>query len=101
MRLTQNINGSGATMFIAGRVEASAVSDLHADIGLMLENEAIRTLNIDLTRVEFIDSTVLGCFLVIEAKAKSKNIDLALVGCTGTVKDILNIANFGKIFPMR
>jgi len=67
----------------------------------VLKTPNVQSLDIDLSHVDYLDSSALGMLLLLKERAAAKNIALALVGCTGTVKQILEIANFSKLFTMR
>jgi hypothetical protein len=39
--------------------------------------------------------------LMLREKAQAANKTVALTNCTGAVKQILDVANFGRLFPIR
>lgn len=55
---------------------------------------------IDLSAVNYIDSSALGLLLIAQDKAKESQKTVSLTGAQGTVKEILEIANFHKRFAM-
>jgi anti-anti-sigma factor len=46
------------------------------------------------------DSSALGMLLLIRERATANNQRVSLSGCKGTVKQILDVANFGRLFQM-
>jgi anti-anti-sigma factor len=61
----------------------------------------VREYEIDFGQVEYLDSSALGMLLMLKEKAQASAKTVALVNCRGTVKQVLEIANFGKLFTMR
>ncbi|AXE32010.1 anti-anti-sigma factor [Chromobacterium phragmitis] len=59
-------------------------------------------LEVDLSRVDYLESSALGMLLVMRDKAKAQGIDgIALTGARGFVRQILDVASFGKFFQFR
>ncbi|MBX9962066.1 MAG: STAS domain-containing protein [Burkholderiales bacterium] len=61
----------------------------------------ISEFEIDFGKVEYLDSSALGMLLMLKEKAQVSGKTVALVNCRGTAKQVLEIANFGKLFVMR
>jgi anti-anti-sigma factor len=55
---------------------------------------------VDLGRVEYLDSSALGMLLVLKDHAQARGIGIALANCRGIVKETLDVASFGAMFPM-
>jgi anti-anti-sigma factor len=64
----------------------------------MLGSKDIRELEIDLGKVEYLDSSALGMLLLLRERAENSRKRVMLSNCRGTVKQVLDIANFGKLF---
>lgn len=56
---------------------------------------------VDLQQVQYIDSAALGILLLLRDKAAAQGAKVELANLQGTVKDVLEIANFHKIFSIR
>ncbi|WP_148714355.1 STAS domain-containing protein [Chitinolyticbacter meiyuanensis] len=63
-----------------------------------LEDAAISQIEIDFALVSYLDSAALGMLLLLNERAGSKTV--RLVNAKGTVRSVLEIANFGKIFEI-
>lgn len=63
-----------------------------------LNNADIYTIEIDLHGVEYIDSSALGMLLQLREKARSKKI--VLTHCPDAVRQVLEVANFNKLFEL-
>ena len=61
----------------------------------------IRELEIDMGGVEYLDSSALGMLLILKERAGATNKRVAITNCRGAVKQVLDIANFSKLFPIR
>ncbi len=100
MQVTQKISENTATLVLAGRFDFNAHRDFRDGYETVFKSANVRTLDIDLTNVDYLDSSALG-MLLLKERAGTRNISLSLVGCQGTVKQILEIANFNKLFSFR
>ncbi|WP_410498533.1 STAS domain-containing protein [Chitinibacter sp. S2-10] len=65
----------------------------------MLEHPGLVEIEIDFDAVDYMDSAALGMLLLFNERASGRKV--TLVNCRGTVKSVLDIANFGKIFEIR
>lgn len=57
-------------------------------------------IRVDLGGVDYLDSSALGMLLMLRDKAKGSGRDVVLTKCAGAVKQVLDIANFGKLFSI-
>lgn len=55
-------------------------------------------ISVDLGMVDYLDSSALGMLLMLRDKAKGANRDVSLSNCKGSVKQVLDIANFSRLF---
>ncbi|WP_157314743.1 STAS domain-containing protein [Chitinibacter sp. GC72] len=65
----------------------------------VLEHEGVAEVELDFDAVEYMDSAALGMLLLLNERASGRKV--TLINCKGTVKSVLDIANFGKIFEIR
>ncbi|GAA5786746.1 STAS domain-containing protein [Chitiniphilus shinanonensis] len=63
-----------------------------------LAESGIETVEIDFAGVDYLDSAALGMLLLLNERAGGRRIVLRHAG--GTVRSVLDIANFGKIFEI-
>ena len=56
---------------------------------------------IDMQEVEYLDSSALGMLLLLRDKCKAASRPLSLVNCGDTVRDVLKVANFDKLFILQ
>jgi len=58
-------------------------------------------IRIDMSGVEYIDSSALGMLLMLRDKAKRHAKTVTLAGAQGMVRDIITTAQFDKLFSIR
>ena len=56
---------------------------------------------VDLSGVEYLDSSALGMLLILRDKASNIRCEVILSNCKGAVKQVIEIANFNKLFRLQ
>ncbi|MDZ7888513.1 MAG: STAS domain-containing protein [Pseudomonas sp.] len=84
-----------------GRFDFNGFRSFRASYESALAEEDIKCLVVDLQQVQYIDSAALGILLLLRDKATAQGVKVELANLQGTVKDVLEIANFHKIFSIR
>jgi anti-anti-sigma factor len=51
--------------------------------------------------VDYLDSSGLGMLLMLREKAQAANKTVSLRNCRGAVRQVLDIANFAKLFTIK
>ncbi|PAS96252.1 MAG: anti-anti-sigma factor [Candidatus Dactylopiibacterium carminicum] len=95
-----SINDSQAVLRLGGRFDFKAHREFRDAVESLLGQAGSRNLQVDLAEVTYLDSSALGMLLMLRDKAKATNKDVALVGVKGSVKQVLDIANFSKLFSI-
>jgi len=90
--------GACITLHVSDRFDFSVHRGFH---DACLARPRARSYVIDLEGVTCMDSSALGMLLMLREKAQASNQTVALSNCGGTVKQILDVANFGRLFAMR
>lgn len=67
----------------------------------LLDNAALHEIEIELSKVEFIDSSALGMLMLLNERAKAANKTVSLLNATDAVSKMLEVANFSKIFNIK
>jgi anti-anti-sigma factor len=62
--------------------------------------EPAAEIRVDLTAVDYLDSSALGMLLVLRDKGRESGKTVVLANARGTVKQVIDIANFGKLFTV-
>lgn len=55
-------------------------------------------LELDFSRVEYLDSSALGMLVLFHKKTQGKNKKIIIKGAKGVAQDVLTIANMQKLF---
>ncbi len=99
MEFSKNIERGMLSVVLSGRctfIDQQYVQQIEND----LEANELSNIQMDLTNLNFIDSSSLGMLIALQNKAKTKNIDISLLHPTGQVKRVLNITKLDKIFTI-
>ena len=90
-----------ARIRLNGRFDFSAHRVFRESYSPSLDAGGVSELEIDLGHVDYVDSSALGMLLMLREKAQAANKTVVLSNCRGPVRQVLDIANFGKLFQIR
>ena len=90
----------GATIRLEGRFDFGTHRDFRAAVDKALLETAGNQLVVDLGAVDYVDSSALGMLLMLRDKANTVHKTASLVNARGNVRQVLDIANFGKLFSI-
>jgi anti-anti-sigma factor len=96
---TSKSNGIG-TVSLKGRFDFNAHRGFRESYDPLLLDAAISVIEVDLSAVEYMDSSALGMLLMLRDRCKAVNKSAKLRKPTPTVAQILDIANFKKLFEI-
>lgn len=66
----------------------------------ILDADAVTDIALDFSKVSYLDSSALGMMVLFQKKAKSKNINVRIKGAKDSAREILQIANFDRLFEI-
>jgi anti-anti-sigma factor len=89
-------DGSTAIV-LQGRFDFNAHREFRDAVERALKEPAPE-IKVDLASVDYLDSSALGMLLMLRDKAKGAGKSVALANARGAVKQVIEIANFGKLF---
>ncbi len=101
MEIQSHINDGLARLSLAGRFDFTSHRDFRKACDALMEDGSMKELEINFSRVDYLDSSALGMLLLLREKVMGQGKTIALSGLQGTVKQVLDIANFGKLFSLR
>jgi len=84
---------------LQGRFDFNAHREFRESVDVAVK-EAPASIRVDLAGVDYLDSSALGMLLMLRDKAKGAGKDVALANARGAVKQVIDIANFGKLFAL-
>jgi anti-anti-sigma factor len=101
MRATVDKSEGKVSIRLDGRFDFSTHRDFRDSYSPALDAPEVREFESALARVEYLDSSALGMLLMLREKASAAHKSVSLTNCTGSVKQILDVANFGRLFCIR
>ena len=66
----------------------------------ILQQGGISDIALDFSKVSYLDSSALGMMVLFQKKAKAANINVRIRGAKDSAKEILQIANFDRLFDI-
>lgn len=100
MLINQKIDGNSARLSLEGRFDFHSHRDFRTAYEAVLGQDGVRDIIIDFGRVDYLDSSALGMLLLLREKAEAGGRKVRLANLSGSVKQVLEIANFGKLFAI-
>ena len=89
-----------AVIKLNGRFDFNTHRDFRAAYEPLLADAALKSVIVDFSAVDYLDSSALGMLLMLRDKMGGANKEVVLNGVRGNVKQVLDIANFGKLFQI-
>jgi two-component system chemotaxis response regulator CheB len=94
-------NGGKVKIRLNGRFDFSAHRAFRESYAASLSDASVSEVEIDLGAVDYMDSSALGMLLMLREKAQAAKKSVTLANCLGSVRQLLDVAKFGKLFAMR
>jgi anti-anti-sigma factor len=98
MQATITKDAAKATIKLNGRFDFNTHRDFRAAYESLITDSEVKAVTVDFAGVDYLDSSALGMLLMLRDKMSGVNKDVSLTGVQGNVKQVLDIANFGKLF---
>ncbi|MEN9480282.1 MAG: hypothetical protein RLZZ298_1677 [Pseudomonadota bacterium] len=98
MQATITKDTTKATIKLSGRFDFNTHRDFRTAYESLITDSAVKAVTVDFAGVDYLDSSALGMLLMLRDKMSGVNKDVSLTGVQGNVKQVLDIANFGKLF---
>ncbi len=92
------IEADQGTLVLGGRFDFALHRDFRAACDRLLGDEHIHTLAVDLHGVDYLDSSALGMLLLLREKALARKLEMRLLHPRGAVRQVLEVANFDRLF---
>lgn len=89
-----------AVISLKGRFDFNAHREFREAVDEALKDAALREVQVDLAAVDYLDSSALGMLLMLRDKARGGGKSVTLANCRGAVKQVIEIANFSKLFQI-
>lgn len=93
--------GAGLTLMrLSGRFDYTTRNQFMAQVDGALAGSAGAELRVDMSGLEYIDSSALGMLLMLRDKAKKLDKTVALSGAQGHVRQVIDTAQFSRLFTL-
>lgn len=89
-----------AVIKLSGRFDFNTHREFRSAYEPLVGDAETQAVIVDFSAVDYLDSSALGMLLMLRDKLGGAGKEVALTGVRGNVKQVLDIANFGKLFPI-
>ncbi len=100
MQIQTSKTGDIATVRLSGRFQFDTHREFRAAYEPLLADKSASRIAVDLSAVDYLDSAALGMLLLLRDKLEQSSRSVDLVGAKGAVRQVLDIANFGRLFKI-
>jgi len=101
MQVVTEESGGRQVLKLSGRFDFHSHREFRAAYEKALATAGVREIEINFAGVDYLDSSALGMLLLLREKGDASGKQVILAELKGTVKQVLDIANFGKIFTIK
>jgi anti-anti-sigma factor len=98
--ITTQIEGAVGLIKVDGRLTFQEYDDFKASTRGILEGHWITEIDIDLSGATYMDSNALSMLIALRERAQAKNITIKLVKPSPSIRTILEMVQFEKLFPV-
>lgn len=100
MHVIATTSGSRCILRLEGRFDFDARREFRAAVKAAVADAKLAVIELDLGGVDYVDSSALGMLLLLREKASAKNIQMKLLNTQSSVRQVLEVANFGRLFTI-
>jgi len=83
---------------LSGRFDFNSHREFRDAVDAAMAEGTKGDVQVDLGAVDYLDSSALGMLLMLRDKARSAGRSVSLANCRGAVRQVIEIANFSKLF---
>jgi len=100
MQINISSYGRAAIVHLEGSFVFDSHKQLRAACGPLFNDTATQVIEIELSKVDYLDSSALGLMLLIKEKADRAGKSIQIKGAQGIVMQVLEVAKFDALFEM-
>jgi len=101
MNVNVNHQNGQARLELRGRFDFTSHREFKQAYEAAFAASGVAEVVVDMRDVDYLDSSALGMLLLLRDKGKSLAKPVSLSNCAGTVRDVLRVANFDKLFNLQ
>jgi anti-anti-sigma factor len=98
MTLETKIRDDIGSIIMKGRFDFQVHKEFKEAYTGLFENAAVKHIKIEMDRLDYLDSSALGMLMLLNERAKLVNKTISLVNPSGVVNQVLEVANFNRLF---
>lgn len=99
MQVNVSSRDGKTAMVLRGRFDFNAHREFR-EAAEQAVQQVPREILVDLGEVDYLDSSALGMLLMLRDKARHADKLVGLANAQGAVKQVIDVANFGKLFAL-
>ncbi|ADL55057.1 STAS domain-containing protein [Gallionella capsiferriformans] len=100
MQINTSTAGDKAIIRLAGRFDFNDHRTFKMNYEPLLLLATVKTLEIDMEGIEYLDSSALGMMMLLRERSQAVGKTVVLSKPSSTVAQVLDIANFSKLFTI-
>ncbi|HQU80656.1 MAG TPA: STAS domain-containing protein [Azonexus sp.] len=100
MQVNVTKDGNRVVILLSGRFDFNTHREFRSAVEPLVTDGGVAAITIDFSSVEYLDSSALGMLLMLRDRMSGAKKVVTLAGVHGNVKQVLDIANFGKLFQI-
>ena len=101
MGINTQVRDSVARISMSGRFDFQVHREFKEAYTQLMDNAAVREIEVEMSKVDYLDSSALGMLMLLNERAKAVNKSVTLLNTSGVVSQVLEVANFSKIFNIK
>ncbi|MDO8812259.1 MAG: STAS domain-containing protein [Gallionella sp.] len=101
MAINVKIYNHSACITMSGRFDFKVHRDFKDAYAPLLDDAAVHEIDIEMSKVDYIDSSALGMLMLLYERAKEANKSVELPNPSRAVSQMLEVANFDRIFNIK
>lgn len=101
MAISVQINDGIARISMSGRFDFQVHREFKDAYTPLIDNAAVHEIDVEMSRVDYLDSSALGMLMLLNERAKGVGKSVSLLNTSGVVSQVLEVANFSRIFNIR
>lgn len=98
MTLETQIQDNVGRIVMKGRFDFQVHKEFKEAYTGLFDNAAVRLIEIEMSKLDYLDSSALGMLMLLNERAKPVNKIISLVNPSGMVNQVLEVANFNRLF---
>ena len=100
MTLETQILDNVGRIVMKGRFDFQVHRDFKEAYTKLFDNAAVQQIEIEMSKLEYLDSSALGMLMLLNERAKPVNKSILLSNPSGVVSQVLEVANFNRLFTI-